>query len=99
MSWKVAGEVDGEARVIESAHGQLAGDPATLAEITGLLDDGAGVMETPTGPLARTHGVGDERGAYLWALALLDRPVVSGNPPPGPARPAADEADFDDIAF
>ena len=93
MSWRVDGAIRGAARWIGYVDGVLTGDGATLAEIRVLLEAGMGVLETPTGPVYVTRGVGDERGAYLLALYLLDHAKVTGTPPAAPTRRATPEVE------
>lgn len=100
MSWRVTGSVDGDARYVAWVDGRLDADPVSLAEVGAALEANAGVPETPTGPIYRTRGIGDERGAYLLALYLLDFPQVSGDPPPLvlPHRASTAEPD-DDVVY
>lgn len=61
--------------------GALTGDPGTVDMITESLIMGEGVPGAVCGPLHMPTGADDEPGAYLWALYVLDRPTVSGEPP------------------
>lgn len=78
----IAGEIEGQIGAIAWSDGEVSGDSRALARLEELIESGATVWATPTGPHYIAN-VRDEEAAYLTILSLFDQGTtqILGQPP------------------
>lgn len=95
MGWRVESREDPHRYIawVDDGEdmGRLDGDPASLEELTDLIDSEAAVALTPTGPFRDVDNSGDQMGVYLFARqTVVPAPHEIIGTPPTEYAPGAD---------